>query len=88
MSLLNAIQKAEKARKHYGPYSSPHEALGVMMEEFNELQDAIHANDWPHAREEAEDIAAVRRMDRYNGILIRHLHTFQSKEIQASIDCC
>jgi len=56
---MNYLEKAAKAAAHYGPYSSPHEVLGVLEEEFLELKQAIHANDWKAARAEAGDIAAV-----------------------------
>jgi NTP pyrophosphatase (non-canonical NTP hydrolase) len=46
-------------RRKFGPYASPHEAAGVIHEEFLEFMDAIHRNDWEDARAEAEDIAVT-----------------------------
>ena len=47
-----------KADKRYGNFTSTHEALGVCLEEWNELQDAIHANDIDAIRKECIDLAA------------------------------
>jgi len=54
-----AAEVAENAESKYGEYASPHEVLGVICEEWNELQDAMHKSDYKHARQEAIDIAAV-----------------------------
>lgn len=43
----------------YGPFASAHEALGVASEEWDELRDAIRANDIEAIRSEALDLAAV-----------------------------
>lgn len=50
---------ASRAKQRYGPYSSPHEVLGVLQEEFKEVVDSAHANDWDAFRAELIDIAAV-----------------------------
>jgi NTP pyrophosphatase (non-canonical NTP hydrolase) len=49
----------ERAQERYGDFASSHEALGVALEEFNELQSAVHANDLKAVAEEAIDVAAV-----------------------------
>ena len=57
---LQAIQdEAEHAHGKYGPPTSTHEALGVLMEEFNELRAAIHQNKSASVAEEAIQVAAV-----------------------------
>ena len=50
---------ADKAESRYGKYSSPHEVLGVIDEEYEEFKSEIHKNDFKRARQEALDIAAV-----------------------------
>jgi len=47
------------ARAKYGPFTSTHEGLGVLMEEMKELVDAIHANDIESVCDESIQIAAV-----------------------------
>lgn len=45
------------AEKGHGSYASTHEALGIIVEELRELEDAIHKNDEFGFREELTDIA-------------------------------
>ena len=52
-------QRCEAAEVRYGQFASTHEALGVAVEEFDELRDAIRANDLVAIRDEALDVAAV-----------------------------
>ena len=47
------------AQDRYGNYASTHEALGVALEEWTELVNAVHANDIEAVRDEAIDLAAV-----------------------------
>lgn len=49
----------KKAHGLYGAPTSSHESLGVLLEEFDELRQAIHANKRESIREEAIDIAAA-----------------------------
>ena len=57
---LQAIQaEAEHAHGKYGPPTSTHESLGVLMEEFDELRAAIHQNKAESIAEEAIQLAAV-----------------------------
>jgi NTP pyrophosphatase (non-canonical NTP hydrolase) len=49
----------QQAQLRYGDFSSTHEALGVVIEELDELKDAIRANALEAIREEAIDAAAV-----------------------------
>lgn len=48
------------ADARYGNFASAHEALGVASEEWDELRDAIRANDIEAIRSEALDLAARR----------------------------
>lgn len=47
------------ADTRYGKFASAHEALGVAMEEWDELRDAIRANKLASIEEECVDLAAV-----------------------------
>ena len=51
--------RIEAADARYGDFASTHEALGVALEEWNELGSAIHANDLDAIAHEALDLAAV-----------------------------
>lgn len=51
--------RAAIADARYGDFASTHEALGVALEEWNELQDAVRANSMESVREECIDLAAV-----------------------------
>lgn len=51
--------RIEAAEKRYGQFASTHEALGVASEEWDELRDAIRANDLEHVERECLDLAAV-----------------------------
>lgn len=59
MNTHQITDQVKKLSDIYGPYSSPHEAAGVIHEEFLEMMEAIHAKDWEKARAEAFDIAAT-----------------------------
>lgn len=63
MSLGDVIAEVrshiETSNARYGDFTSTHEALGVALEEFHELCDAIRANAIESVREEAIDLAAV-----------------------------
>jgi hypothetical protein len=53
------LAKAESALGRYGNFASTHEALGVMVEEWDELRRAVHANNLVEVRNECIDLAAV-----------------------------
>ena len=60
MTALDSIRmRAGLAQNRYGDFASTHEALGVLIEEFQELQSAIHGNNIDAVRQEAFDLAAV-----------------------------
>ncbi|HHX95091.1 MAG TPA: hypothetical protein GX691_04620 [Clostridia bacterium] len=44
-------------QKGFGTFSSRHEILGVMTEEYNELVEAVHTNNHQEMREELLDLA-------------------------------
>lgn len=48
-----------RADASYGPFTSTHEALGVLVEEMAELTDAIRQNDADAVQAEALQVAAV-----------------------------
>ncbi|TKB87567.1 MAG: hypothetical protein E8D43_00880 [Nitrospira sp.] len=48
-----------QARKKHRPMHSAHEGYAVLKEEVDEMWDAIKANDIPHARREALQVAAM-----------------------------
>lgn len=59
-SLIEAVEaEAARAQERYGDFSSTHEALGVLSEEWDELRAAIHANDLDAVQREAVQVAAV-----------------------------
>lgn len=47
------------AEDRYGPFASTHEALGVAVEEWDELRAAIRSNDLSAVADECVDLAAV-----------------------------
>lgn len=49
----------KSAQTRYGRFASAHEALGVALEEWDELREAIRANDLGAIADEALDLAAV-----------------------------
>ena len=53
------LVRCEAAQRRYGDLSSTHEALGVALEEWDELRDAIRSNNIIAIRNEALDLAAV-----------------------------
>lgn len=58
--VIAAIKSRMKSsQSRYGDYASTHEALGVIFEEFDELTEAIRANQLEAVAQEAMDLAAV-----------------------------
>ena len=55
-TLVEMIAHADRV---FGAYASTHEALGVALEEWNELIDAIRDNDRDLVQNECLDLAAV-----------------------------
>ena len=47
------------AQARYGPFTSTHEAIGVALEEWDELRAALHANALGAIEHECLDLAAV-----------------------------
>lgn len=48
-----------RAEDRYGPLASTHEAMGVMLEEWDELRLAVHENALGAVAHEALDLAAI-----------------------------
>jgi len=57
--LKEIIDHCEASQDRYGDFASAHEALGVALEEWTELINAVHANKLESIRDEAIDLAAV-----------------------------
>jgi len=55
----NVRREAETSAARYNGFNSTHEALGVLVEEFDELRAAIHANKLASISREACQVAAV-----------------------------
>lgn len=54
-----SVNEAGCAQSKYGDFASAHEALGVLIEEVDELKTAIHANKLGSVYLEAIQVAAV-----------------------------
>jgi NTP pyrophosphatase (non-canonical NTP hydrolase) len=52
-------ERAATARERYGDFASTHEALGVALEEWQELCDAVRSNALGSVEQECIDLAAV-----------------------------
>jgi NTP pyrophosphatase (non-canonical NTP hydrolase) len=63
MMRLETIGEIDKriaaADARYGPFASTHEALGVCLEEWEELREAVQSNALDAVRHEALDLAAA-----------------------------
>lgn len=53
------VQQMRAADARYGNFSSTHEALGVLCEEWDELREAIRSNDAEAVQAECLDLASV-----------------------------
>lgn len=58
-TLAQVAAEADRAAAKYGPFASVHEAIGVLVEEWDELRAAMHANDLEAIHREALQVAAV-----------------------------
>lgn len=58
-TLQNIANEMDRAEAKYGPPASAHESLGVLLEEFDELREAIHGNNVMAVLHEAIQVAAV-----------------------------
>lgn len=57
--MYDVARLCEQAQDRYGNFSSTHEAMGVALEEWDELRVALRTNDLGAIRAEAIDLAAV-----------------------------
>lgn len=57
--IRNILAVAESAHSKYGNFRSTHEAIGVALEEWSELQDAIKLNSFVRIKHECIDLAGV-----------------------------
>lgn len=58
-SFIRIQNLVHSANKRYGPLASTHEGLGVALEEWDELKEAVRENDHEKIRNECLDLAAV-----------------------------
>jgi len=59
LALFTVVPEALRAEEKFGRFNSSHEGLGVLLEEFRELEDAIRANDRQGVVREATQVASV-----------------------------
>ncbi len=52
-------ERIKAAHQRYGDFASTHEALGVALEEWDELREAVRLNDLRRVQSECLDLAAV-----------------------------
>ena len=57
--LTEITTELDRALKKHGNFNSTHEALGVILEEFEELKEAIKNGDEENGTEEAIQLAAM-----------------------------
>lgn len=53
------VQAMRRADEIFGDFTSTHEAIGVALEEWRELKDAIRSNDQFEVQNECLDLAVV-----------------------------
>lgn len=53
------MEEYVRARQKFAPMRGPHEGYAVILEELDEMWDAIKSNDIPHARKECLQVAAM-----------------------------
>jgi len=58
-TLTSILDEYLRARKSHQPMHSSHEGYGVLLEEVDEMWDAIKKNDIAHAKQEAKQVAAM-----------------------------
>ena len=52
-------EEYQRARSKHAPLNSGHEGYAVILEELDELWDAVRADDFDHAKDEAVQVAAM-----------------------------
>lgn len=58
-TIQGLVSRMARSSRRYGPIVSTHEGLGVALEEWDELRDAVRENDHPAIERECLDLAAV-----------------------------
>lgn len=58
-SFQEIYKRVNRANDRYGSLASTHEGIGVALEEWDELRDAVKANDFNLIYDECLDLAAV-----------------------------
>ena len=60
MEIMSELEdRISAAQSRYGPFASTHEAMGVALEEWDELRAAVQMNKLESVRWECLDLAAV-----------------------------
>lgn len=59
VAAMEILQEFLRARKKFPPLRGPHEGYAVILEELDELWDAVKSNNIEHARKEALQVAAM-----------------------------
>lgn len=54
-----ALSECYATRRKHKPMNGPHEGYAIILEELDEMWDAIKANDIKHAKHEATQVAAI-----------------------------
>jgi len=57
--LMAIVQESQRAHGKYGNPTSAHESLGVLIEELDELREAIHDNSGTRTYAEAVQVSSV-----------------------------
>lgn len=78
-ALSAIIRELERAESKFGPFHNTHEGYAVLLEEVDELWDAIKANDKEHAKKEAVQVAAMALR------FLLNLYEWESEEIEAKL---
>lgn len=58
-SLICVEQELRQAREKFGPFNSAHEGYAVILEELDELWEAVRRNDVQQQHDEAIQVAAM-----------------------------
>ncbi len=58
-TMSSIYSRIDSAEQRYGDFTSTHEAMGVALEEWDELREAVRTNDLARVESECLDLAAV-----------------------------
>lgn len=78
-ALSAIIRELERAESKFGPFHNSHEGYAVLLEEVDELWDAIKANDKEHAKKEAVQVAAMALR------FLLNLYEWEQEELESKL---